>query len=444
MKRSSQTPLLLMALTVLIDFTGFGLILPLLPFWAERVGANPLQVSLLITVYALAQFVFTPILGSISDRYGRKPVILWSLIIEAISLALTAVSGTLALLLIARLIGGLGASNIGSAQAVVADTTAPQDRARGMGMIGAAIGLGFVIGPALGGILAGSHGSSLPFWVAMVIALINAGLVVWKLPETNVHRSSQSDPTRVSAPAALFSGWGVALSNPAILRLIIINLLFTIAFTGMETVFPLFTQRLLNWNAVQNGYVFAYVGVIVVIMQGGLVGQLVKRFGEQRLLFSGLVLLGAGLLLLPLAHNVGVILISLALLSIGDGAVSPTSSALLSIASKADSQGQTLGLSQGIGGLGRVIGPLIAGTLFLPHNAGLPFVIGGAFALVGAAIAIPAVPRLVKPQSTGQAQPQTLSQLPAKEASVRYDQANRQKPIQTGSAKSKPRTRTTR
>src|SRR6266480_1894962 len=183
MSKMVRSPLFLMALTIFIDFTGFGLVIPLLPFWAEHLGAGPAGVGLILTVYALAQFIFTPVLGKLSDHYGRKPVIFSSLLIEAVSFAFTALAGSLPLLLLARFIGGLGASNIGSAQALVADVTPPQGRARGMGMIGAAIGLGFVVGPALGGVLA-PLGTAVLFWVAMLVALANALLVLRFLPET--------------------------------------------------------------------------------------------------------------------------------------------------------------------------------------------------------------------------------------------------------------------
>ena len=184
-----RSPLFLMGLTVFIDITGFGLVLPLLPFWAQRLGADAFVIGLITTAYALAQFLFTPLLGALSDRYGRRPVILVSLLVEAAAFAMTALAGTLPMLLVARFVGGMGASNIGSAQAVVADVTPPEQRARGMGVIGAAIGLGFVVGPALGGLLA-TLGAATPFWVAMGVALLNA-LLVWRfLPETRVaHRS---------------------------------------------------------------------------------------------------------------------------------------------------------------------------------------------------------------------------------------------------------------
>ncbi len=391
-KKRSRNAILMVALVVLVDITGFGLILPLLPFWAERLGANPFEVGLILSVYALAQFLFTPVLGALSDRFGRRPVILISLLIEAAGFALTALAGTLPLLLAARFVGGLGASNIGSAQAVVADVTAPKDRARGMGMIGAAIGVGFVVGPALGGVLA-SLGSTVPFWAALVVALVNALLVVFLLPETRGPRAAATQTqqqTQRRNRFALFAGWQRAIQTPAIARLILVNLLFTVAFTAMEAVFPLFSQREFGWQATENGYLFTYVGVIIVIMQGGMVGQLVKRFGERSLQIAGLGLMAVGLALLPFSGTLALMLVALALLSIGDGAVTPTNNALLSLATPAEAQGETLGLSQGIAGFGRMIAPLVAGGLF-GAGIGLPFFFGAALSMVALLVALPRI-----------------------------------------------------
>jgi len=389
------SPSFLMALTIFLDFTGFGLILPLLPFWAERLGADARAIGLLITVYALAQLLFTPVLGSLSDRYGRRPIIITSLLIEVAAFALTALAGTLPLLLVARFIGGLGASNMGSAQAVVADVTPRAGRARAMGAIGAAIGFGFVVGPALGGALS-AWGAATPFWVAAALAVCNA-LLVWRfLPETRGRRAPVGAAGASAAFAArprrriLFAGWGQLAHNPAIARLVTINLLYTLAFAGMESVFALLTQRQLGWGAVQNGYLFTYIGVIVVVMQGGLVGRLVKRFGERRLLLAGLALLAGGLALLPFGANLAVLLVAVSLLSLGDGAVTPTVSTLLSFASAEEAQGETLGLAQGLTSLGRMLGPLLAGVLFV-IGAGLPFFAGAALALVGVLLAAPAL-----------------------------------------------------
>jgi multidrug resistance protein len=385
MGKMFRSPLFLMALTIFIDFTGFGLVIPLLPFWAEHLGAGPLGVGLILTTYALAQFLFTPILGALSDRYGRKRIIFISLCIEVISFALTALAGSLPMLLTARVIGGIGASNIGSAQAVVADVTPPEKRAAGMGAIGAAIGMGFVVGPAIGGLLS-PHGEGTPFWVALCLALVNALLVLFLLPETRKQRDSA--PASRSGVGILFSGWGKTTRHKAIISLVLVNLLYTLAFTGMETVFPLLTQKNFGWGATQNGYVFTYVGFIIVLMQGGLVKQLVKRYGERNLMLFGLVLLGLGLTILIWSTSLALLLIAVGILSVGDGAVTPTSSAVLSLISPEAEQGEILGFSQGIGGLGRTIGPLIAGALF-SAGSGAPFLAGGAFALLAIVVTLP-------------------------------------------------------
>jgi multidrug resistance protein len=377
-----------MALTILIDFTGFGLVLPLLPFWAQHLGANAVGIGLATTAYALAQLMFTPLLGKLSDRYGRKPVILVSLFIESTSLVLVGIAGSYTLLLLGRFIGGVGASNIGSAQAVVADVTRPDQRARGMGMIGAAIGLGFVLGPALGGILA-QLGPQVPFWSAAVVALLNAVLVLFLLPET---RKPQSQPA--GHQRNLRQSWLNVRNYPVVLRLVLINLLFTIAFTQMETALPLLAQRNLGWGAVQLGYIFAMIGVIIVIMQGGLVGQLVKRWNERSIMIVGLFLLAAGLLTLVVGQQLAFMLIGLGVLSIGDGAVTPLVSTLLSFASPEEHHGEFLGLSQGIGGLGRVLGPLLAGSIFNFVGPDTPFIIGSLLVIVAALIALPAMPTL--------------------------------------------------
>ena len=389
MNQTRPSPVYVMALTIFIDFAGFGIVLPLLPFWAERLGAGAVGVGLILTLYALAQFIFTPVLGTLSDRYGRRPVILASLVIEALSLALSALAGSLAILLVARFMSGLGASNIGSAQAVVADVTPVERRARGMGLIGAAIGLGFVVGPALGGLVA-PLGPAVPFWVAMLVALANALLVLRFLPETRRRETACAPvPFATRGMGGVLAGWRWVLRNRAVGRLVVINLLFTVAFTAMEAVFPLFTQHSFGWKAIQNGYIFTYAGSVIVLMQGGLVGRLVKRWGERRLLIAGLGMLAAGLALLSWSTNLALLLVALGIVSIGDGAVTPVVSALLSCASPPTRQGETLGLAQGVAGLGRILGPLAAGSIFALGGPGAPFMLGSVLVALAALIAFP-------------------------------------------------------
>lgn len=387
MHKMMRSPVFLMAMTIWIDFVGFGLILPLLPFWSERLGASPVGVGLVLTAYALAQFLFTPVLGTLSDRYGRRPIIFASLLIEALSLALCALAGSLPLLLVARFIGGLGASNTGSAQAVVADVTPVEERARGMGLIGAAIGLGFVVGPALGGVLA-PLGPAVPFWVAMLVALVNALLVLRFLPETRpmgTTRTRVASTTRNTGVA--LAGWRRVLRHPLLARLVVVNLLFTVAFTAMETVFALFTQRTFGWTTRQNGYLFTYIGLLVVLMQGLVVGHLARLWGERRLMLAGLVLLAVGLALLPWSTHLAPLVVVVGIVSIGDGAVTPMLSTLLSFASAPEARGETLGLAQGVAGLARVIGPLAAGSAFAAGGPGAPFLVGSALVVLAALIA---------------------------------------------------------
>jgi multidrug resistance protein len=396
-----RSPLFLMAFTIFIDFTGFGLVIPLLPFWAQHLGANAVGVGLILTLYALAQFIFTPMLGSLSDRYGRRPVIIASLIIEAIAFALSALANTLPLLFFARFIGGVGSSNIGSAQAVVSDVTPPEGRARGMGLIGAAIGMGFVVGPAIGGVLA-PLGSAIPFWVAAVVAVVNTLLVTLFLPETRKREvATAGTHAKNEGFSMLLAGWKQALRYPIVARLAIMSLLFNVAFTAMEAIYPLFSQHVFGWTAMQNGYIFTYVGIIVVIMQGGLVGQLVKRFGERSLLIAGLIMLAIGLGLLPWSTQLGLMLVALGILSAGDGAVTPTISTLLSFASPETAQGETLGFAQGLSGLGRIVGPLIAGSFYAFAGPGSPFLISAGLVIVALLIALPGLPvsKTVKEQS---------------------------------------------
>lgn len=400
-----------MALTIFIDFAGFGLILPLLPFWAQQLGASPVGVGLVLTIYSLAQFLFTPVLGSLSDRYGRRPIILASLLIEVLSLALSALAGSLSILFVARFLGGLGASNIGSAQAVVADVTSVEGRARGMGLIGAAIGLGFVVGPALGGFLA-PLGPAVPFWAAMIVALANVLLVLLFLPETHHMRATAkvvhpgddeaailpgATPSSTTVPVTnhrtgvVRAGWRRILRHPAVARLAVINLLFTVAFSAMEAIFPLFTQHTFGWAALQNGYIFTYAGIVIVLMQGGLVGQLVKHWGARSLLIAGLGMLAAGLALLAWSTNLALLLVALGIVSTGDGAVTPMVSTLLSFASPPGVQGETLGIAQGVGGLGRIVGPLAAGSIFAIGGPAVPFFFGSALAVLAVLIALPAL-----------------------------------------------------
>jgi DHA1 family tetracycline resistance protein-like MFS transporter len=368
----------LMALTVLIDMAGFALALPMLPFWAQHFGADAFAIGMMMAAYSVAQLIFTPLVGLLSDRFGRRSTIIGALIVEAIGLVGTALAWSVPTLIVARFVGGIGGSSIGSAQAVVADVTGPEDRARGMGFIGAAIGIGFVIGPAAGALLS-LVGPAVPFWGAAVVVALDMVLVLLILPETNPVGGRARQGTGALGPLRL----------PNVSRLIAVTLLFTTAFAGMETVLPLFTQSALSWGAPENGAAFAIVGLVMVIIQGGLIGRVVRRFGERRPLLAGLLFVAAGLALLPLGATLVVIVIGAGLTTVGIALVYPTSSSLLSYAAPPDGAGVTLGLARSAGGLARVIGPALAGVLYTGLAAPAPFLASAAITAVAVLLVPP-------------------------------------------------------
>src|SRR3989475_11261761 len=294
MKRS---PLLVIFITVFIDLVGFGIVIPVLPFYAQgtKFGATPREVGLLFASYSVMQLIFAPVLGRLSDKYGRRPVLLISLIGTSLGFLILGFATTLWMLFLGRIIDGISGGNISTAQAYIADVTAEEDRAKGMGLIGAAFGLGFVFGPAIGGILS-RWGINVPFLFAGSLAFANAILLYFTLPET----VTPDHPARVSAA----SGRGLAqliqsLKNPRLGFVLIIYFLLIVAFSIMTTSFSLFTMFRFGYDAQHTGYLFAYVGVIAVIIQGGLIGRLVKRFGELPLVVVGALCFAGSLFAIP-------------------------------------------------------------------------------------------------------------------------------------------------
>src|SRR5881398_202752 len=294
MKRS---PLFVIFTTVFIDLVGFGIVIPVLPYYAEgtKFGATPTQVGLLFASYSLFRSVFAPVLGRLSDKYGRRPVLLVSILGTCAGFLILGFATTLWMLFLGRIIDGISGGNISTAQAYIADVTTEENRAKGMGLIGAAFGLGFVFGPAIGGILS-RWGNNVPFLFAGSLAFANAILLYFTLPET----VTPNHPARISAA----SGRGlkqliVSLKRPRLGFVLTIYFLSIVAFSIMTAVFSLFMMFRLGYDAFHNGWVFAYVGVISAIIQGGLIGKLVKKFGEPWLVIAGALLFTSTLLVLP-------------------------------------------------------------------------------------------------------------------------------------------------
>lgn len=371
MKRS---PLLVIFITVFIDLVGFGIVIPVLPFYAEgsKFGATPSQVGLLFASYSVMQLVFAPVLGRLSDKYGRRPVLLISLLGTATGFLILGFANTLWLLFVGRIIDGISGGNISTAQAYIADVTTTENRAKGMGLIGAAFGLGFVFGPAIGGILS-RWGVNVPFLFAGGMALVNAVLLFFLLPET----VTRDHPARVSAASG--RGWNQLLSalrKPALASVLTIYFLAIVAFSILTASFSLFMMFRLGYDAFHSGWIFAFVGVISAIVQGGLIGRLVKAFGEPLLVIAGGLLVAASLVLLPFVTprtSLAVFLLIGAAISIGQALLAPSLSSLGSKSASAAQQGSVLGVMQSVASLARAVGPSLAAVLIFSAAAHVGF-----------------------------------------------------------------------
>ena len=372
-------------LIVFVDLVGFGLVIPLLPFYAVRFAASPQQVTLLLAVYSLMQLFTAPLWGKLSDRVGRRPVLIASMAASVLAYLWIGSATALWMLFAARAFAGACAGNIAAAQAYIADVTKPEDRARGMGLIGAAFGLGFIIGPALGGLLAGTDPVTTdvetPAWVAAGLSFVALCGVALVLPESLPADRRGQGPSHSRVSAIL----GV-LGRPVLSRLILIFFLVILAFAGMESTFALWAIGQFGWGPRQVGYVFAYVGLISAILQGGLIGRLTRRFGEERLLFCGLALIGAGLLVLPVSREIPILGIAVTLLALGMGLMQPSLNSLISRRAGREEQGEVMGVSQSIGSLSRVLGPAAAGFFFAEFGRNAAFFWGAA--LVAAALMV--------------------------------------------------------
>jgi DHA1 family tetracycline resistance protein-like MFS transporter len=359
----NRSPLLVIFITVFIDLVGFGIVIPVLPFYVEgtRFNASPRAVGLLFASYSVMQLLFTPILGRLSDKYGRRPVLLVSILGTSLAFLIMGFATSLWMLFAGRILDGITGGNISTAQAYIADVTTPEDRAKGMGMVGAAFGLGFIFGPAIGGILS-KWSISVPFFFAAGLAFANATLLYFKLPET----VTPDHPARTSAATGRWSQLVKALNQSRLAFVLSIYFLFIVAFSIMTTSFALFTMYRFGFDASHNGYLFAFVGVVGAIIQGALIGRLVKHFTELPLVVAGAFLFAASLFAIPFTGPQSGLL---ALLLVGGGFAignSLATPALTGLASKSvgrGEQGGVLGVTQSVASLARTVGPVISSAL---------------------------------------------------------------------------------
>jgi len=367
-------------LIVVIDLIGFGIIIPLLPLYAEVMDADPETIGLVMATYSLAQFIAAPFWGRTSDRIGRRPVLLVSLAGAAVAYVWLGYADTIWMLFGARALGGFMAGNISTAFAYVADVTTRENRAKGMGLIGAAFGLGFVIGPAVGGLLAGHDPIHADYRTpALAAAGLSAVALVLGLallkeslkPEVRARLAERPRPSRLG----LFKD---ALDNPAVGMLIGLSFLATFAFAGLEATFALWSKRQFGWGPAQNGYLFAFIGILGAIVQGGLIGRLNKRFGEAQLIVQGAAALAVGIAMIPFATQVPLLILAMAVAGYGFSVISPALNSLISLQVGDEDQGATMGVTRAATTLARVGGPAAAGALFGYLGRDWPYFAGAA------------------------------------------------------------------
>jgi DHA1 family tetracycline resistance protein-like MFS transporter len=377
-------------LTVFIDLLGFGIAVPLLPFYAQKFGASPELVTLVIATYSLAQFISLPYWGRVSDRVGRRPVLLLTLAGATASWILTAYVDSLWMLFAARAFAGAMAGNAAVAQAYVADTTTPENRARGHGIIGAAFGLGFLLGPAFGGLLAGNSDApdfQLPFFAAAALSAVALLFAALRLPE------SLSPEARAAARATPRQSRLTQLADAVTRRrlgiLVALMFLTPFVFSGVETTFALWSQAELGWGPRENGYAYSFMGLVAVLVQGGSIGPLTRMLGERRLLLLGPVLIGVGMVGLPLAgEDLGLLAAALFLIVAGVCVTTPSLTSLISQRAGEHERGALLGVAQASGGLARIVGPAWGGFAFAALGREWPYFTGALLMVAAFALAL--------------------------------------------------------
>jgi DHA1 family tetracycline resistance protein-like MFS transporter len=342
-------PLLVIFLTIFVNLVGFGIIIPLLPFYAQMFGASPLVIGLLFASFSLSQLVAAPVLGDLSDRLGRRPILIFSLLGTVVSFVMLAIAHSLTMLFVARIVDGLSGGNITTARAYIADISTEENRAKAFGVLGAGFGLGFIVGPALGA--AFSHISiTAPIWAAAAIT-VAATILAWVwLPETVHHaRASTGSPWRLVRELG---------GRPSLRLLFTVDFVYWTAFAVYQTTFALFGARRFGFDAAHTGYLLSVFGFLGVLVQGVLVGKVVARFGARPTLALGLLCAAVGWGGSAMTHSLPVFVAMLVPGALGIGLCNATLSALISNAAGADEQGRVQGAAGALESLGRTIGPV--------------------------------------------------------------------------------------
>ena len=368
-------PLTTIFIIVFLNLVGFGIIIPLLPYYAETFGAGATEVGLLIAAYAAAQFIGSPIWGRFSDRYGRRLALMITVAGAAIGYIIFGLANSLTILFLSRILAGFMGGNISVAQAYIADVTDAKDRAKGLGLIGAAFGMGFITGPAIGGVLS-TWGYDIPAYAAALLDIFNLIAIHYWLPESLTREQMEANNAS-REPKFSFKELKQALTRPLVGALLNSQFIFSLAFAMFTTVFALFAQHRLNLDAQSTGYILAYIGILIVFVQGGLIGKLTSYFSEGFLLFWSTALMAMALLAWAFVYHIWILLIVLIPLAFASGVFRTVVNSALSKAVSKEEIGGTMGISFSIDSLTRVIAPSAGGFILAQYGSSAPGIISG-------------------------------------------------------------------
>jgi DHA1 family tetracycline resistance protein-like MFS transporter len=378
-----RTATLVLFIIVVVNLIGFGIVIPLLPFYGQHYGASPDQVTLLLAIYSATQFVASPIWGWASDAYGRRPILIVSLAGTVASYIWLAYAPDLTHLFLSRALAGIMAGSISGAFAYMADITDDSNRSRGMGMVGAAFGLGFIAGPAIGGLLAGGDPATTDYRLPALAAVVFSGLaLILCAALLKESLPAEERARRAAAHGGQRIRYRDTLAMPNVRLVLALTFIATFAFAGLEAVFALWTERTYGWGVMQNGYVFAFLGVISAALQGGLIGRLSRRFGDAALVRQGFLTLALGLAAIPFATNLPLLLIALVVATYGFSVSTPALNSLLTITAPTTATGGVIGIGRSASTLARAAGPAFAGSIFTLFGKDWPFFTGAVILVV--------------------------------------------------------------
>jgi MFS transporter, DHA1 family, tetracycline resistance protein len=393
----NRSALVLIFLTVFIDLLGFGILIPILPsFSVNELHIDETAIGIAIAIYSFVQFLFNPVLGKLSDKYGRKPVIIVCLFLNALGYIVFSFTHSYLLLLISRVIAGIGGSSIGVAQAYIADVTTRENRSKGMGLIGAAFGLGFVFGPLIGGLLS-EFGYAVTGYVAAGFSLIAFTLTTFYLPESlKLNQNAEQVSHTQKRKLFDFTAMKKILQKPDLAVLILLFFILTFSFANIYGTFALLGLKVYGFTDMQNGYMYGIVGLSSAIIQGGLIGRINKLMSKKMILIIGSILMMISLAMIPYAGTfLGLAIVSI-VLSYGTGTFQPTILSLISEVTSESEQGITLGINQSLSSFARVLGPLWGGFAFEYLGYPFPFLTGAAFTLIIFLLTVFYLPKKIK------------------------------------------------